>query len=57
MGQLARGKRKIAFSVDIRCIGTSGKAASSAHPGVDLWALGGVVSHSDMSTCSPCMYK
>ena len=36
--QLARGEGKIEFSVDIRCIGTSGKTARSAHPKVDLLA-------------------
>ena len=30
--QLARGEGKIEFSVDIRCIGTSGKTARSARP-------------------------
>ena len=34
--QLARGEGKIVFSVDIRCIGTSGKTARSARPNVDL---------------------
>ena len=34
--QLTRGEGKIAFSVDIRCIGISGKAACSACPKVDL---------------------
>ena len=34
--QLARGEGKIEFSVDIRCIGTSGKTARSARPKVDL---------------------
>ena len=36
--QLARGEGKIEFSVDIRCIGTSGKTARSARPKVDLLA-------------------
>ena len=36
--QLARGEGKIEFSVDICCIGTSGKTAHSAHPKVDLLA-------------------
>ena len=30
--QLALGEGKIEFSVDIRCIGTSGKTARSARP-------------------------
>ena len=34
--QLAQCKGEIEFSVDIRCIGTSGKTARSAHPKVDL---------------------
>ena len=34
--QLARGEGKIEFSVDIRCVGTSGKTARSARPKVDL---------------------
>ena len=34
--QLARGEGKIEFSVDIRCIGTSGKTARSARPKIDL---------------------
>ena len=34
--QLARGEGKIEFSVDIRCIGASGKTARSARPKVDL---------------------
>ena len=34
--QLARGEGKIEFSVDVRCIGTSGKTARSARPKVDL---------------------
>ena len=36
--QLARSEGKIEFSVDIRCIGTSGKTARSACPKVDLLA-------------------
>lgn len=36
MQQLARGERKIVLSVDIRCIGTSGKTACSARLKVDL---------------------
>ena len=36
MRQLARGEGKIEFSLDIRCIGTSGKTARSACPKVDL---------------------
>ena len=36
MRQPARGEGKIEFSVDIRCIGTSGKMARSACPKVDL---------------------
>ena len=34
--QLARGEEKIEFSVDIHCIGTSGKTARSVRPKVDL---------------------
>ena len=34
--QLARGEGKIVLSIDIRCIGTSGKTAQSAHPKFDL---------------------
>ena len=33
--QHARGERKVVFSVDIRCIRTSSKAACSVHPIVD----------------------
>ena len=36
MRQLALGEGKSGFSVDIRCIGTSGKTARSVHPKVDL---------------------
>ena len=37
--QLARGEGKIEFSVDIRCIGTSGKTARSARPR-NVWKRG-----------------
>ena len=32
LGQLARGEREIILSVDVCCIGISGKTASSARP-------------------------
>ena len=39
MRQLARGEGKIELTADISCIRTSGKAARSAHPIVDLLLL------------------
>ena len=36
MQQLARGEGKIELTADIHCIRTSGKAACSTHPIVDI---------------------
>ena len=36
MRHLAQGQEKIELTVDIRCIGISGKVACSTHPKVDL---------------------
>ena len=57
-GQLVRGQGRTEFTVDIRCIGISGKVTRSMHPKVDLlfyrnvWKWGLKCTPDVMQVCS-----